>query len=117
MASKMRATMIALMLPIAAALGTACKQKEQNSQCWDARQESRDAIVQGKLDDAQKLLDHARTVCAGQSSDDIRRIEGQLADRRETARAIAKEEAQEQRAHDFPTQQFIRWATEPVEQF
>ena len=109
--------MFALMLSVAAALGTACNQKEQRSECWDARQKSRDAIVQEKLDDAQKLLEHARTVCAGQSADDIRRIEGQLADRRETARAIAKDAAQEQRAHDFPTQQFIRWATEPVEQF
>jgi hypothetical protein len=117
MALKMRATMIALILPIAAALGTACTRKEERSQCWDARQKSRDAIVQEKLDAAQKLLEQARAVCAGQSADDIRRIEGQLADRRETARAIAKEAAQEQQAHDFPTQQFIRWATEPVEQF
>lgn len=109
--------MIELWLAVAAALGTGCNQKAQRSECWSARQSAREAIVHGKLDEAQQLLDRARNVCAGQSADDIRRIEGQLADQREVARTLAKAEAEAERAHAFPTEQFIRWATEPVERF
>jgi len=114
---QIRATVIELILPIAAALGTGCNRDTERSECWSARQSSREAIVHGKLDEAQKLLEQARAVCAGQSADDIRRIEGMLADRREVARAMAQEAAEEQRAHAFPTEQFMRWATAPVEQF
>jgi len=106
-----------LVLAAVAGLGTGCNQQEQRSQCLDARKNTSEAIVHGKLDDAQKLLDQARSVCAGQSADDLRRIEGQLADRREAAREVAKEKAEEEHAHAFPTEQFLRWATQPVEQF
>jgi len=114
---QIRATAIELLLTLAAALGTGCKHEEQRSECWNARQSSRDAIVRGKLDEAQKLLDEARAQCAGQSGDDLRRIEELIADRREVARAVAKEAAEEEHAHGFPTEQFVRWATEPAEQF
>ncbi|HEU5076597.1 MAG TPA: hypothetical protein VFU02_20550, partial [Polyangiaceae bacterium] len=109
--------MVELFLAGATALGTGCNPAEQRSECWSARQNSREAIVHGKLDEAQQKLEQARSVCAGQSADDIRRIEGMIADRREVARALAKEEADEQQAHAFPTEQFIRWATAPVEAF
>lgn len=109
--------MVELLLVGATALGTGCNKAEQRSECWNARQSSREAIVRGKLDEAQQKLDRARSVCAGQSADDIRRIEGMISDRREAARAIAKEEADEQHANAFPTEQFIRWATVPVEAF
>jgi len=109
---------IELLLTLVATLGTGCEHGEQQrSECWAARQSSREAIVHGKLDDAQKLLEQARAACAGQSADDLRRIEELIADRREVARAVAKEEADDQHAHGFPTEQFMRWATEPVEQF
>lgn len=109
--------MIELCLAAAAALGTGCHEQEQRSECWSTRQSSREAIVRGKLDEAAKLLERARSACDGQSADDIRRIEGLIADRREVARAVAKEAAKEQQAHAFPTEQFVRWATEPVEHF
>jgi len=108
---------IELLLILVAALGTGCDHGEQRSECWGARQNARDAIVRGKLDEAQKQLEQARALCAGQSADDIRRIEELIADRREVARAVAKEEAEDQHAHGFPTEQFMRWATEPAEQF
>lgn len=114
---QIRATLIELLLTLLAALGTGCDQGAQRSECWGARQKSRDAIVRGKLDEAQQLLEQARASCAGQSADDIRRIQELIADRREVARAVAKEEAEDQHAHGFPTEQFMRWATEPAEQF
>ncbi len=104
-------------LALAALLGTGCTQKQQRSECWSARQSSREAIVHGKLDEAQQLIDRARNVCAGQSADDIRRIQELIADRREAARALAKDEAEAEQAHASPTEQFIRWATEPAERF
>lgn len=109
--------MIELCLVVAVALGAGCNQKQQRSECWSARQSAREAIVRGNLDEAEQLLQRARSVCAGQSADDIRRIEGLINDRREIARAVAKEAAQEQNANAFPTEQFVRWATQPVERF
>jgi hypothetical protein len=114
---QVRATSIELLLAVAATLGAGCNQKEQPSECWSARQSSREAIVHGKLDAAQEALDRARAVCAGQSADDIRRIQGLISDRREVAGALAKDEAEERHAHAFPTEQFIRWATAPVDRF
>ena len=114
---QIRATAIELLLTLLAALGTGCTREEQRSECWSARQSSRDAVVNGKLEQAQKLLEQARTLCAGQSADDLRRIEELIADRREVARAVAKDEAEAQHAHGFPTEQFMRWATEPAERF
>lgn len=73
--------------------------------------------MHGKLDEAQQLLDRARSVCAGESADDIRRIDGLIADRREAARALAKAEAEAARAQASPTEQLMRWATEPAEHF
>ncbi len=98
------------------ALG-ACNTKQERSACWDARQRARDAVVQDKLDQASELLRQARTICAGQSEDDIRRIELLIEDRREAREALERAERERQKAHEFPTQRFVDWATAPVEEF
>lgn len=94
-----------------------CQRREQRSECWTARQAARDAMLQNKLDEAAKLLDKARNVCAGESANDIRRIDDTIRDRREAVDAAKKAEAEERRAQEFPTRAFIAWATAPVEEF
>lgn len=94
-----------------------CERREQRSEYWSARQAARDAMLQGKLDNASKLLDHARDVCGGESADDIRRIGETIRDRREAVAAEKKAEAEENRPREFPTGAFVAWATAPVEQF
>ena len=96
---------------------SACDTKKERSACWEARQRTRDAIVQGNLDHAPQLLEQARTVCAGKSEDDIRRIEVMIADRREAREFVERAEGERRKAHEFPTRRFVDWATAPVEEF
>ncbi len=94
-----------------------CHKREERTACWDARQKARDAITRDRLDEATQQLEAARTTCAGQSSDDLRRIEGIIADRREAKRAIELEQADQEKAMEFPTKRFVSWATEPRDKF
>lgn len=95
-----------------------CEQKRETRQaCWDARQAVRDAIARDELGAAPGLLEEARSVCAGQSTDDLRRIEVLLEDRRRAKQELERAAAERERAMAFPTQQFIAWATAPLEEF
>ena len=97
-----------ILIIVLSGLLAACNRREARSACWTAIQKSRDAVVQGKLDEASKLLEQARSTCAGRSPDELRR---------EAEREVQEAEASSKKAHAAPTQRFVDWATAPLERF
>jgi hypothetical protein len=97
---------------------SACDSRQERSDCWDARQASRDAIAQGQLDRASQLLEQARKTCGDQSADDLRRIDGLIADRKEAERQLEQAENQGKlHGSGASTERFVEWATGPIEEF
>lgn len=97
---------------------SACDARQRRADCWSARQASRDAIIQGQLDEAAKLLEQAREICGDQSVDDLNRIDVIIADRREAQHQLEQAESRGQRKRSgVPTQRFVNWATAPIEEF
>lgn len=88
---------------------SACKTVE-SAACSDLRNQAREAMQQGRLDEASKTLDRARSECSEKSAYDIRRIEELIAEKTEQQRERESEEAEEKRVLEKrPTVQFVNW--------
>jgi hypothetical protein len=74
-------------------------------------------MAQGELSAAGELLERARSVCAGRSADDIRRIETLIEDRVSAKREVDAAERKRQQGRALPVQQFVDWATGSPKQF
>jgi hypothetical protein len=100
-----------LMAATLAMTATACARSNEAT-CLDRRQRARQAALQDRLDEAERLIREVAAECGPNSQSAVRNIEKTIEEKRKRESAKRQADEQERDLEDrFPSRRFVAWAT------